>query len=160
MWITIGIYCRSFDFHWVLCSNSRCNCMLLMNYLLWCQFSIVNLMGKICIRNPLNTNQCCKHNALGMWNQSVLRKMVDICCKSIDFHLIHCSNFHCNGMLWTKYRLWHWVSILKWGHDLHSKPSKYKPSSHTQCDGDVEPVGAAENGWHLLQVSWSLLNSL
>ena len=32
------------------------------------------------------------------------------------------------------------------GHDLHSEPSKYKPSSHTQYVGDVEPVGAAENG--------------
>jgi hypothetical protein len=32
------------------------------------------------------------------------------------------------------------------GQDLHSEPSKYKPSSHTQCVGDVEPVGAVENG--------------
>ena len=38
------------------------------------------------------------------------------------------------------------------GHDLHSEPSEYKPAEQTQCVGDVEPVGAEENGWHLLQV--------
>ena len=32
------------------------------------------------------------------------------------------------------------------GHDLHSEPSKYKPKVHRQCNGDVEPVGAVENG--------------
>ena len=32
------------------------------------------------------------------------------------------------------------------GHELHSEPSKYKPGSHTQCVGDVEPLGASENG--------------
>jgi hypothetical protein len=32
------------------------------------------------------------------------------------------------------------------GQDLHSEPSEYKPVEQTQCVGDVEPVGAAENG--------------
>ena len=30
------------------------------------------------------------------------------------------------------------------GHDLHAEPSAYKPVLHTQCVGDVEPVGAED----------------
>ena len=38
------------------------------------------------------------------------------------------------------------------GQDLHSKLSEYKPAEQTQCVGDVEPGGAVEKAWHLLQV--------
>jgi hypothetical protein len=38
------------------------------------------------------------------------------------------------------------------GQDLHSEPSAYKPVVQMQCDGDVEPGGAVDSGWHLLQV--------
>ena len=38
------------------------------------------------------------------------------------------------------------------GHDSHPDPSINKPVVQTQCAGVVEPGGAVEEAWHLLQV--------
>jgi hypothetical protein len=111
MWTTIDICCKSFDRRYVHCNSFCCRCTPWMKYPVWCQFSILNLMGMICIRNPLHINQYCTRNWLGKWNQAVMWTTVGICCRSFDCYSIRCSNFHCNCMHLMKYHLWYQLLI-------------------------------------------------
>ena len=110
-------------------SNLRCRCTRLWRYLLWRLVLIVILVDRIYIEFRLNRSLCCNCNVLGMWNRSVRLTRLGIGCRLFDYYSVHCSNFHCNCMRLTKYRLWYQLLIA----NLRDKICIRNPLRTSRC---------------------------